>query len=66
MNIARTKEQISVGMAWAKDFPPAQIKLIGIAEVLGALGLVVPALTRVLPWLTPLAAAAGRFFLSPL
>jgi uncharacterized membrane protein YphA (DoxX/SURF4 family) len=58
MKVARTKVQVSATMAWAKDFEPVQIKLIGTAEVLGALGLVLPALTNLLPWLTPLAAAA--------
>ena len=32
------------------------MRLIGALEVLGAIGLVLPALTGVLPWLTPLAA----------
>lgn len=30
---------------------------IGVAELLAAAGLILPGLTRVLPWLTPLAAA---------
>lgn len=30
---------------------------IGVAELLGAVGLILPAATRILPWLTPLAAA---------
>lgn len=30
---------------------------IGIAELLAAAGLILPSLTRILPWLTPLAAA---------
>lgn len=33
------------------------VRFIGVAEVLGALGLVLPGLLRVKPWLTPLAAA---------
>jgi uncharacterized membrane protein YphA (DoxX/SURF4 family) len=43
-------------MAWVEDFSQGAIRLISAAEVLGALGLVLPALTGVLPWLTPLAA----------
>ena len=58
MKIARSKEKISEGMAWAKDFAPGQIKLIGIAEMLGGLGLVLPGLTRILPGLTSLSGAA--------
>ncbi len=30
---------------------------LGVAELLAAVGLVLPGLTRILPWLTPLAAA---------
>lgn len=33
------------------------IRFIGVVEVLGALGLILPGLLRIKPWLTPLAAA---------
>jgi hypothetical protein len=36
--------------------PVALLKLAGVAEVLGAIGLVVPAATRIKPVLTPIAA----------
>ena len=36
---------------------PALRQLIGVAEIAAAIGLILPALTGVLPWLTPLAAA---------
>src|ERR1044072_4884503 len=32
------------------------IRFVGVAEVLGALGLILPGLLRIKPWLTPLAA----------
>jgi DoxX-like family len=38
------------------QFPNAFLVFIGVVEVLGALGLILPALLRVLPGLTPLAA----------
>jgi uncharacterized membrane protein YphA (DoxX/SURF4 family) len=38
--------------------PPAFSKFIGAAEVLAAIGLTLPAVTRIQPWLVP-AAAAG-------
>jgi uncharacterized membrane protein YphA (DoxX/SURF4 family) len=44
-------------MAWANEFSASQIKLIGLAEVLGAIGLIVPQALGVLPVLTPIAAA---------
>ena len=44
----------------AKDLPPylslGFIYFIGVCEVLGGIGLVVPWLTKIKPWLTPLAA----------
>jgi hypothetical protein len=43
-------------MAWVEDFSRGAVHIIGALEVLGAIGLVLPALTGILPWLTPLAA----------
>ncbi len=48
---------LSQQMAWVNDLSPALVRFIGLAEVAGALGLILPALTRILSWLTPLAAA---------
>jgi uncharacterized membrane protein YphA (DoxX/SURF4 family) len=39
------------------QLPGLFIRFIGVVEVLGALGLVLPGLFRIKPWLTPLAAA---------
>ncbi len=44
-------------MGWMNDFTASQVRLIGLAEVVGAVGLVVPELTGVAPVLTPIAAA---------
>lgn len=38
------------------DLPRAQVILVGVTEVLAAAGLVLPKVTGLLPWLTPLAA----------
>ncbi len=43
---------------WVNEVPRALVTFIGVAEILGALGLVLPVATGILPWLTPLAAAA--------
>jgi uncharacterized membrane protein YphA (DoxX/SURF4 family) len=42
--------------AWIASAPVALVRFIGFAELAGAVGLVLPAATRVKPWLTPLAA----------
>lgn len=43
--------------AMAEGIPIVVLRIAGIAEVLGAAGLILPAATRVLPRLTPLAAS---------
>src|SRR5262245_48540181 len=39
------------------EFAPWLRIFIGVAELLAAAGLILPSLTRIMPWLTPLAAA---------
>jgi uncharacterized membrane protein YphA (DoxX/SURF4 family) len=57
MKIVRTKEQLmSSGMGWAQDFSPSAIRLIGFAELLGAIGLILPVALHTAPILVPLAA----------
>lgn len=41
---------------WVASLPVALVRFIGVAELAGALGLLLPAATRVRPMLTPLAA----------
>ena len=45
-------------MPWVNDFSPAVVRFIGISELLGAVGLIVPWATGIQPILTPIAAAA--------
>src|SRR3712207_2716944 len=57
MKLARSKEQLaSSGMAWVEDFSPAMVKLIGLLEVLAAIGLVLPPALDIAPVLAPVAA----------
>ncbi len=46
------------GMGWLNDVGRDRMRIIGVLEILGAIGLVLPAATGILPWLTPLAALA--------
>jgi uncharacterized membrane protein YphA (DoxX/SURF4 family) len=50
------KEKAQERMKWVEDFAPNTIKGIGTLEVLGGIGLILPAALGILPWLTPLAA----------
>jgi uncharacterized membrane protein YphA (DoxX/SURF4 family) len=54
--LSQPKEKLLKNMAWVEDFSQPTLRIIGALEVLGAIGVVVPALTGILPWLTPLAA----------
>lgn len=58
MKVARSKEQLLADprMGWAEAYSPGMLTLIGAAEVLGALGLVLPGALDVATWLVPAAA----------
>ncbi len=59
MKLVTPVDQLAAsGMAWTTALPPIAVTLIGVAEVLGAVGLILPAATRIRPELTPVAAAA--------
>lgn len=58
--LVRSKEKIleNPNMGWANDFSQPAIKLIGLAEVAGAFGLVLPWALDILPVLTLIAGYA--------
>ncbi|MAP62475.1 MAG: DoxX family protein [Microbacterium sp.] len=59
MKTVRHKDQLrESGMEWTDGFSAVTIRLIGIAEVLGAVGLILPPLTGIAPVLAPVAAIA--------
>jgi uncharacterized membrane protein YphA (DoxX/SURF4 family) len=54
--LSRPKEKLEATMAWVTDVSASAVRFIGTVEVLGALGLILPAATGVATVLTPLAA----------
>ena len=56
--IAPPKEELGIIMPWAKYFSPTFFKMIGVLEVLGAAGLILPMALDILPWLTTASAIA--------
>jgi hypothetical protein len=59
MKVARPKPALKEnGMGWVEDFSAPSVKLIGLAEVLGGLGLILPVLTGIAPILSPIAGIA--------
>jgi len=56
MKLSQPKEKLEASMAWVADVSAPTVRFIGTVEVLGALGLILPAATGVATVLTPLAA----------
>src|SRR5690242_11265505 len=50
------RERLAAKMRWAATWPRWRIKLLGLAEIAGAVGLVAPSATGIAPLLTPIAA----------
>jgi hypothetical protein len=58
MKVIRSRAQLQPMMGWVENAPMAGVRVIGVLEVLAAIGLVLPPLTGIAPWLA-LVAAAG-------
>jgi putative oxidoreductase len=56
MKLTQPIETLSQTLPWAAQMPEALVRFIGAAEVLGAVGLILPSLLRIQPKLTPIAA----------
>jgi putative oxidoreductase len=55
-SLTRPIDDLAAVAVWPGEVPVALVRLIGAAELMGALGLILPSLTRIRPSLTPLAA----------
>lgn len=56
MKSSQPKDKLVEKLPWVEDFSPATVRFIGVAELLGAVGLVLPAALDIAPILTPIAA----------
>ena len=54
--LSQPREKLVTNMGFVADFSQEQVRLIGVIELLGAIGLILPAVTGILPLLTPIAA----------
>jgi uncharacterized membrane protein YphA (DoxX/SURF4 family) len=63
MKLTQPKHKLAAsGQGWVDSFSAGAVKAIGTAEILGALGLILPALLNIAPVLVPIA-ATGLFVL---
>jgi hypothetical protein len=58
IKVVRSKVALRPMMGWIDDMPLGVVRAIGVVEVLGAIGLILPPLVGVAPWLA-FAAAVG-------
>lgn len=56
MKLSQPKDKLETTMGWVADFSAPMVRSIGAIEVLGAVGLILPAATGIATVLTPLAA----------
>lgn len=57
LKVTQPIDRLATRMNWVNAIkPPRLVRLIGTLEILGAIGLILPAVTGILPWLTPVAA----------
>ncbi|MEV4800390.1 DoxX family protein [Nonomuraea sp. NPDC049421] len=56
--VAQSQERLQPMMGWVDTVPMPLVRLIGVLEVLGAAGLILPPLTGIASWLA-IAAAVG-------
>lgn len=56
MKATQPIDKLAAQMKWPAELPRLT-RFVGVAEILGAIGLIAPLATGILPWLTPLAAA---------
>jgi uncharacterized membrane protein YphA (DoxX/SURF4 family) len=57
MKVSQPIDKLEPRMGWVKDVGRRGVRLIGSLEILGATGLILPAVTGIWSWLTPVAAA---------
>jgi uncharacterized membrane protein YphA (DoxX/SURF4 family) len=56
MKLTQPRTKLTQNMGWVEDFSDSGVKGIGGVELLAAIGLILPAATKIVPVLTPLAA----------
>lgn len=57
VKVAVPRAKLLEKMGWAESWSDGRFKLLGLAELLGGIGVIVPHVTGILPILTPVAAA---------
>jgi uncharacterized membrane protein len=54
--VSQPRQKLAASMGWVEDFSDSGVRTIGVLEILGGVGLLLPAVTGVATVLVPLAA----------
>lgn len=57
-------ERYAARLDWPRDFTPGHLRFMGVLEVLGGLGLALPALSGIAPVLVPVAASGLALYMA--
>jgi len=57
-------EKYAAKLGWPADFTPGNVRFMGVVEVLGGIGLVLPGLVGVAPVLVPIAASCMALYMA--
>jgi uncharacterized membrane protein YphA (DoxX/SURF4 family) len=56
MKSTQPKERLIKSLPWVEDYSLSTVRFIGLSELLGAIGIIIPQVTSILPVLSPVAA----------
>ena len=57
-------EKYAAKLGWPEDFTPGNVRFMGVVEILGGLGLVLPGLVDIAPVLVPVAASCMALYMA--
>jgi len=64
LKITMPHQRYAAKNLWAQDFSPGNLKSMGVIEIFGGIGLVLPGLLDVAPGLVPVAASAMALYMA--
>ena len=64
VKLTMSYEKYAAKLGWPGDFTPGNVRFMGVVEVLGGIGLVLPGLVDVAPILVPIAASCMALYMA--
>ncbi|MEU0269932.1 DoxX family protein [Nocardioides sp. NPDC006303] len=64
VKLTMSYEKYAAKLGWPGDFTPGNVRFMGVVEILGGIGLVLPGLVGVAPVLVPVAASCMALYMA--